>query len=122
MGMEILIVFVYIMTTFALTELLVYYDGFMHVFEHVRKILNAIHPMFGELMSCVVCTSSWVGISFSALNYFAINKIPFTPFNIILGETSYWWLIIFFDMCFTAGTTMLLNHMDEMMTFDEEEK
>lgn len=120
--MEILTVLIYIITTFALTELLVYYDGFMHVFEYVRKILNGIHPMFGELMSCVVCTSSWVGIFLSALNYFVIDKIPFTPFNIILGETDYWWLIIFFDMCFTAGTTMLLNHMDEMMTLDEEEK
>lgn len=113
--MEFLTVFIYIITTFALAELLVYYDGFLHIFAYIRSILTAIHPHLGELLSCVVCSSSWIGITLSLINYFFIG-VPFTPFNIILGGTNLWWLIAFFDMCFTAGTTMLLNHIDERIS------
>lgn len=112
--MDFIIVFAYILCSFGLTELLVYYDGFLHIFEYIREIASKIHPHIGELFTCVVCCSSWVGILLSALNFFFI-PIDFTPFNIIMGDTGMWWFIIPLDMALTAGTTMILNHIDELI-------
>ena len=123
--MEFLYIFIYIICTFGLTELLVYYDGFLHIFKHIRSVLQLMHPHLGELVSCVVCCSSWVGIMLSLINYFFITT-PFTPFNIILNGSNLWWLVVILDMAFTAGSAMLLNHLDEMMgeiasTYDDED-
>lgn len=117
--MDFLTVFVYIITTFALSELLVFYDGFLRIFSYIRNFLASIHPHLGELMSCIVCASMWVGMLLSLTDYFLIG-INFTPFNIILGGSGLWYVIVFLDMCFTAGTTLLLYHLDEYMTGEED--
>lgn len=112
--MDILFIIVYFICCFGLVELLVYYDGFLHIFEYIRAIAHKIHPHVGELFTCVACCSCWVGILMSAINYLFV-PVNFTPFNIILGETNLWWLIIPLDMSATAGVTLLLHHLDEAL-------
>lgn len=124
--MEVLYIIVYFICTFGLTELLIYYDGFMHIFQYIRAIAHRIHPHIGELFTCVACCSSWVGILMSTINFFFIST-PFTPFNIILGATGLWWLIIPLDMCVTAGMVLMLHHLDEALermgiTYTDEEE
>lgn len=112
--MEVLYVIIYFLCAFGMVELLIYYDGFLHIFEYIRKIAHMIHPHIGELFTCVACCSCWVGILLSTLNYLFIN-IPFTPFNIILHSTGLWWVIIPLDMVTTAGVVLMLHHLDEAL-------
>lgn len=112
--MEVLYIIIYFLCAFGLTELLVYYDGFLHIFEYIRSIAHRIHPHIGELFTCVACCSCWVGIMFSLINFLWI-PIAFTPFNIILETTGLWWLIIPLDMATTAGVVLLLHHLDEAL-------
>lgn len=112
--MEIVTIIIYFICIFGLAELLIYYDGFLHIFEYIRAIAHKIHPHIGELFTCVACCSCWLGIMFSTINFLWIS-IPFTPFNIILGATGLWWLIIPLDMAVTAGMTLLLHHLDEAL-------
>ena len=109
--MEIVTIIIYFICVFGLAELLIYYDGFLHIFEYIRAIAHKIHPHIGELFTCVACCSCWLGIMFSTINYLWIS-VPFTPFNIILGSTGLWWLIIPLDMAVTAGM-MGITYTDE---------
>lgn len=112
--MEIMTIIVYLLCAFGLSELLVYYDGFMHIFEYIRAIANKIHPHIGELFSCIVCCSCWVGIMLSTIDILFIDK-AFTPFNIIIGDNSLWWLIIPLDMATTSGVVLLLHQLEEAL-------
>lgn len=123
--MEIITIIVYLLCAFGLSELLVYYDGFMHIFEYIRAIANKIHPHIGELFSCIVCCSCWVGIMLSIIDILFIDK-TFTPFNIILGDNRLWWLIIPLDMATTSGVVLLLHQLEEALerlgiTYTDEE-
>lgn len=123
--MEIITIIVYLLCAFGLSELLVYYDGFMHIFEYIRAIANKIHPHIGELFSCIVCCSCWVGIMLSTIDILFIDK-TFTPFNIILGDNRLWWLIIPLDMATTSGVVLLLHQLEEALerlgiTYTDEE-
>lgn len=112
--MNFLIIFCYIIFVFGTCEILIYFNGPFDLVDKWRNFAHKIHPKFGELFTCFACLSTWVGLLFSALNYWFI-PIKFTPFNIIFDGTSYWWLIIFMDGMFSCGTTWLLHQLDDMM-------
>lgn len=112
--METLYILIYFLCMFGMAELLIYYDGFLHIFEYIRNIAHKIHPHIGELFTCVACCSCWLGIMMSTINYLLIDT-AFTPFNIILGSTGLWWVIIPLDMAVTAGVVLLLHHLDEAL-------
>lgn len=112
--MIFLIVFCYILFTYGFSLLLTTFNGPFGIVEKWRTFTDWIHPQFGELFNCIFCTSTWVGLLFSALNYWLI-PVKFTPFNIIFENTHFWWLIIFMDGMFTCGSTWLLHQLDEMM-------
>ena len=105
---------VYILAAYGLTEILVFFNGPFDIVEKFRKFAHWLHPKFGELFTCVACTSTWIGLILSALNYFLID-ITVTPFNIILEETKLWWVIIFMDGMFTCGIVWLLYQLEEML-------
>lgn len=104
----------YIIFAFGFAEILIFFNGPFDIVEKFRKFAHWIHPKFGELFTCVACCSTWIGLFFSALNYWVI-PIKFTPFNIIFADTQLWWLILFMDGMFTCGTTWLLYQLEEMM-------
>lgn len=111
--MEFFIIFCYIFMSYGLTEIVVFFDGPFDIVDIFRRTCNYISPKLGQLFSCMACTSTWVGIVFSLVNYFFIDK-AFTPFNIIFEGTKLWPLIIFMDAMFTCGTTWILYNMEEM--------
>ena len=112
--METLYILIYFLCMFGMAELLIYYDGFLHIFEYIRNIAHKIHPHIGELFTCVACCSCWLGVMMSTINYLLIDT-AFTPFNIILESTGLWWVIIPLDMAVTAGVVLLLHHLDEAL-------
>lgn len=112
--MELLTLIAYLLFSYGVTTMMIYFDGPFDIISTFRKIMNSIHPKLGELVQCPFCFSTWCGMLFSVLNYFCI-PVKITPFNMILGSTGLWWLIIPMDMFLTCGSVWLLHVLDEYL-------
>lgn len=105
----------YIILAYGLSNMVVYSNGPFHIFEHWRNFAHMIGEQFGELFTCMLCFSTWVGLILSLINSLFLPSIAFTPFNIILASTAPFWLVMILDMGFTSGIVWLLHQMEEMM-------
>lgn len=112
--MELVTLLSYILFSYGITTMLIYFDGPFDIIEYFRKTMNAIHPKLGELFQCPFCLSTWIGGLFSMINYLLI-PIRITPFNMILAGSGLWWLIIPMDAFLTCGTVWLLHVLDEYL-------
>ena len=112
--MELVTLLSYILFSYGITTMLIYFNGPFDIIEYFRKTMNAIHPKLGELFQCPFCLSTWIGGLFSIINYLWI-PIKITPFNMILAESGLWWLIIPMDSFLTCGTVWLLHVLDEYL-------
>lgn len=112
--MELVALLSYILFSYGITTMLIYFNGPFDVIEYFRKTMNAIHPKLGELFQCPFCLSTWIGGLFSIINYLWI-PIKITPFNMILDGSGLWWLIIPMDAFLTCGTVWLLHVLDEYL-------
>lgn len=114
--MESLVIFIiFCFTCYSFVNMLLYFSGPFGVFEHIRNIAGKISPRMGELFSCPACASTWVSFFLSALNLLIISSVPFTPFNLILGGTGLWWVIILLDGLCGSGTTWLLFKFEDFL-------
>jgi len=107
-----LIIFLYCITCYGLSNLFVFGDGWFHIFSHIRNIASRISEHFGKLFQCMMCFSSNAGIFLSLIDWFLIPQIAFTPFNILLAGTGLWWLALLFDCCFTGGILWIIHHIE----------
>lgn len=105
----------YILCAYGFCNMIIFANGPFGIFKKWREISNAISPRFGELFTCPICLSTWCGIFFSAIDYWVVSSVQFTPFNIILGNTGMWWLILLMDMGATSGVVWLVHQLEEMM-------
>jgi len=112
--MELVTLISYILFSYGITTMMVYFNGPFDLIEYFRRLMNAIHPKVGELFQCPLCLSTWIGGIFSMANYLWI-PIRITPFNMILGGSGLWWLIIPMDAFLTCGTVWLLHVLDEYL-------
>ena len=112
--MELVTLLSYILFSYGITTMLIYFNGPFDIIEYFRKTMNAIHPKLGELFQCPFCLSTWIGGLFSIINYLWI-PIKITPFNMILTGSGLWWLIIPMDSFLTCGTVWLLHVLDEYL-------
>lgn len=112
--MELVALLSYILFSYGITTMLIYFNGPFDIIEYFRKTMNAIHPKLGELFQCPFCLSTWIGGLFSIINYLWI-PIKITPFNMILAGSGLWWLIIPMDSFLTCGTVWLLHVLDEYL-------
>ena len=108
-----LIIFCYCIVAYGLCNMMVFGSGPFRIFEHIRNISNAIGEHFGMLFSCMMCLPANFGWFISLIDWFLLPKIAFTPFNIILAGTGYWWLALILDCCFTTGIVWLIHHVEE---------
>lgn len=78
------------------------------IFESTREWIKKKSKFFGDLISCPLCTSTWVGffmsITIGGLSYNYLNT------NILLG--------IFYDGMLTAGVVWTLNTIVEYFEKD----
>lgn len=112
--MELVALLSYILFSYGITTMLIYFNGPFDIIEYFRKTMNAIHPKLGELFQCPFCLSTWIGGLFSIINYLWI-PIKITPFNMILAGSGLWWLIMPMDAFLTCGTVWLLHVLDEYL-------
>ena len=105
----------YILLSYGLSNLIVYANGPFRIFEKWREISHNIGEQFGELFTCMMCFSTWVGLALSLVNSLLLPAVAFTPFNIILGSVAPFWFIMILDMGFTSAVVWLIHQLEEMM-------
>ena len=109
--MNIITIICYVIFAYGISNMVVYARGPFGIFEWWREFAHRINDNFGELFTCMICFPTWVGISTSVIDIL-FKSFAFTPFNIILGATAPWWLIIPLDAAFTSGIVWLLDQVE----------
>lgn len=113
-----LTIFAYVFYAYGLTTIMVYGRGPFGICEGIRKLTARISDGLGQLFSCPLCFSTWVGMLTSLLNILFIKSIKLTPFNIVLASLGGFWgsaLIVLLDAFFTAGFVWLLHQFEEAL-------
>ena len=93
------ILLLWAITAYGMTSILVWGA----IFENQRIWIKSHSKFFGDLISCTLCTSTWVGFFMS----------------LILGSlcshyvTAPWFVNLFFDGMFSAGSVWALNAIIE---------
>lgn len=73
------------------------------IFESTRVWIKSKSKFFGDLISCTLCTSTWVGFFMSLF----LGSISTQYFDTI------WFINLFFDGMLTAGGVWALNAIIE---------
>lgn len=118
----IFIFLVFSFVCYGATELIVYMRGPFAIMEKFRSFMSKVHPEFGKLLDCEYCSSTWVSYVLSTLNILVIPTVAFTPFNLILGDTNLWWLIILMDGLIGSSITWMLFRIEDALTAIKEGK
>ncbi len=111
-------IFAYIFYAYGLTTIMVYGRGPFGICESVRKLAAKISDGLGELFSCPLCFSTWVGILTSLIDILFLKTVALTPFNIIMGSITGFWgasLVVLLDAFSTAGFVWLLHQFEEAL-------
>ncbi len=89
----------WIFMAYGMTSILVWGS----IFETTREIIKKNSVFFGDLISCTLCTSTWVGFFLSI----CLGGLTTKLFQI------HWLPSIFFDGMFTAGAVWAINSIVE---------
>ena len=89
---------IWILTAYGMSNILV----FGSIFENQRNWIKRHSTFFGDLISCMMCTSTWVGF-FLSLTFFSptssLSLIPYTH--------------VFFDGMLASGAVWAVNTIIE---------
>lgn len=109
---NLLIIFLYCISAYGLSNMMVFGSGPFRIFEHIRNISTNISSHFGSMFSCMMCFPANVGIVVSAIDWFLIKNFALTPFNILLLGTNLWWVVLLADCCFTSGIVWIIHNVE----------
>lgn len=113
--MNSLFIFCYIIMSYGVTNLLVYGSGPFDMLIKFREICGKLLQTLGDMLECMMCTSTNVGWILSLINILLLPSIPFTPFNILFNDVSLWYIIIPFDAFITSGAVWLIHTLQETL-------
>ena len=105
------VLFLYSITVYGLSNMIVFGSGPFRIFEKIRDWSYNISDHFSNLFSCMMCLPANIGWVASLINWFFI-PVPITPFNILLYGTNLWWLAIIGDCCFTSGIVWIIHNIE----------
>lgn len=108
-----ILIFIYIFAVYGFTNMLVYLNGPFGIFNKIRELSTKISEGLGELLSCMACCSTWVGILFNLINVFFFPLFQFTPGCLMFGSSSFSIMGIFIDMVFTSGVVWIIHNIEE---------
>ena len=94
-----MILLFWIIAAYGMTSILVWGS----IFESTREWIKRHSKFFGDLISCTLCTSTWVGFFMSLVLGGLTNHYYNIP----------WFICLFFDGMFTAGSVWALNTIIE---------
>lgn len=105
----------YIIFAYGTANMIIFASGPFGVFEKWRNFAHRVSDGFGELFTCPMCLSTWIGLVFSAINIWLVPTVAFTPFNMVFGVGEHIPLTLVMDMGFTSGIVWLIHQFEEMM-------
>ena len=101
---------IFMLAAYGMTTILVYGSIFNNLRESIHKwgknelaIFNSLGSFLSGLISCMLCTSTWVGFFFSLT--------MFSPIHHFIGLNEYF--SIFFDGMLSAGSVWAINGIIE---------
>lgn len=103
--MELLI---WLLTAYGMSQILVYGS----IFDTPRDWITKKSKFFGDLLGCMMCTSTWVGFFFSLVLW-----SPTLQFDLCLPYTN-----IFFDGMLASGGVWAINAIVEWFEQNRPEK
>ena len=109
-----MIIFCYIIALYGLTNLFVYGSGPWNILGIFRDFAHKHLGTIGDMLECMMCTSTNFGWILSLINILFLPLFPFTPFNLIFDDIDLWYYIIPLDAAFTSGAVWLLHTIQEM--------
>ena len=89
---------IWILAAYGMSQILV----FGGIFDSPREWIKKHSTFFGDLISCMMCTSTWVGFFFSLTFYSPTESMTFIPYT-----------SIFFDGMLASGSVWAINAMVE---------
>lgn len=115
MASEWVIIFIFSIVAYGISNHFVYAHGPMHLYDKIRDIAAKIHPNLGELFQCMICFPTWVGFILSAANSWLLPTLELTPMMLVLGSFAPWWIIMVLDGFFASGIVWLINTVQEAL-------
>lgn len=113
--MDWVIIFVFSIVAYAISNHFVYAHGPMHIYDHIRCLAEKIHPNLGELFQCMICFPTWVGFILSAANSFLLPSLDLTPTMMLMSGYAPWWVIMIIDGFFASGIVWLIHTVQEAL-------
>lgn len=113
--MDWLVIFVFSIVAYAISNHFVYAHGPMHLYDKIRETACKIHPNLGELFGCMICFPTWVGFILSVANSLFLPLISLTPAMILMGGYVPWWIIMVVDGFFASGIVWLIHTLQEAL-------
>lgn len=107
-----LIVFLYAICAYGISNMMVFSSGPFRLFEFIRDITDSISEHFGSMFKCMICFPANVGWICSLVDWFFLKNVAITPFNILLCGTNLWWLALICDCCFTSGIVWIIHNVE----------
>lgn len=107
-----LIIFIYCITTYGLSNMVVFGSGPFKIFKKIREWSEYISEHFSSLFKCMMCLPANIGLLISLVDWFLLKEITLTPFNILLIGTNLWWLALICDCCFTSGIVWIIHNIE----------
>ena len=89
---------IWLLAAYGMSQILVYGS----IFQNLRDRLIRNSKFFGELIQCMMCTSTWVGFFFSLAFYSPTATMITVPYT-----------NIFFDGMFASGSVWAINTIIE---------
>tara|TARA_R110002020_G_scaffold13043_1_gene47143 strand:+ start:5291 stop:5605 length:315 start_codon:yes stop_codon:yes gene_type:complete len=89
---------IWILAAYGMSQILV----FGSIFETTRDWITKHSTFFGDLLGCMMCTSTWVGFFFSLAFYSPTESMVFIPYT-----------NLFFDGMLASGSVWALNSLVE---------
>lgn len=107
-------IIIFILFAYGLTNLLVYGTGPFDILSKFRNLARRMFNTLGDMLDCMMCTSTNVGWIVSLLNFLFIS-VPLTPMMVLYGNVLPWYVIIFGDACITSGAVWLIHTTQEFL-------
>jgi hypothetical protein len=104
-----MIILIWLLVAYGMSNILVYGSIFQGLRNGIKNWgnsnlpFNSVGKFFGDLLSCMMCTSAWVGF-FLSITYYS-------PSNVFIGTPL--WISWFFDGILSSGAVWAINSIIE---------
>jgi hypothetical protein len=104
----------YVLAMYGLSNLLVFGSGPYNILGKFRNLAKSRFPQIGNMLDCMMCTPTNIGFLMSIVDTVLVT-VSFTPFNLLIGDATLWFLIIPMDGFLTSSTTWLIHTLQECL-------